>query len=81
MGGLALVLRRRQQLLVSGVLHLTWITQAATASSSDVWLDAVLEYRDRKTRLFRIAILLLLSGLALYVGAIAVMLLNPRTIP
>ena len=66
-------------LLVSGVLHLTWITQR-DSQFIDTWLDAALEYRDRKTRLFRIAIFLLLIGLAMYVGAIAVMLLNPQPI-
>lgn len=77
-GGLSLVLSAAA-LLVWGVLHLSWITQR-DSQFIDVWLDAVLEYRDRKTRLFRVAIFLLLIGLALYVGAIAVMLLNPQPI-
>jgi hypothetical protein len=74
--GLALVLCSAT-VLVRGVLHLTWITQR-NSRSIDSWLMSVLEYRDRKTILFRLAIILLLIGLALYVGAIAVMLLNPQ---
>jgi hypothetical protein len=74
--GLALVLASAA-ILVWGVLHLTWITQR-NSQSLDIWLTSVLEYRDRKTALFRLAIILLLIGLALYVGAIAVMLLNPQ---
>lgn len=77
-GGLGLVLAAAA-LLVWGVLHLTWITQR-DSQFIDTWLDAVLRYRDHKTRLYRIAIFLLLIGLALYVGAIAVMLLNPQPI-
>jgi hypothetical protein len=76
--GLALVLLAAA-VLVRGVLHLTWITQR-NSRSIDLWLSSVLEYRDRKTGRFRLAILLLLIGLALYVGAIAVMLLNPQPV-
>ncbi len=60
-GGLGLVLISAS-LLVWGVLHLTWITQR-DSQFIDVWLDAVLQYRDHKTRLFRWAIVLLLIGL------------------
>ncbi len=77
--GLALVLSSAS-VLVWGVLHLTWITQR-NSNSIHVWLLSVLEYRDHKTRLFRLAIVLLLIGLSLYVGAIAVMLLNPQPLP
>lgn len=77
-GGLGLVLCAAS-VLVWGVLHLTWITQR-DSQFIDNWLMAVLEYRDRKTRLFRLSIILLLIGLTLYVGSIAVMLVNPQPI-
>lgn len=76
--GLALVLCAAA-VLVWGVLDLTWITQR-DSQFIDSWLMACLEYRDRKTLLFRMAIILLLIGLTLYVGSIAVMLWNPTAI-
>ena len=62
--------------VVWGVLHLRWLSQQA----GDVlmpWLITCLEYRDRKTRAYRWAITIFLSGAAAYVMAIAIMLLNP----
>jgi hypothetical protein len=75
-GGLGLVLLAAA-ILVCGVLHLTFVTQH-NSQFIDNWLMSSLEYRDRKMRRFRLAIVLLLIGLSLYVCAIAVMLLNPR---
>lgn len=62
--------------VVAGVLYLRWLTQQPGETTGE-WLLNALRYRDHKTRFYRIAILLLLIGATLYVGAIAIMLLNP----
>ena len=62
--------------VVWGVLHLWWLTQHP-GETTEAWLLSCLEYRDRKTRFYRIGIGLLLVGLSSYVAAIAIMLLNP----
>ncbi|MCZ7645451.1 MAG: hypothetical protein M5U26_09235 [Planctomycetota bacterium] len=64
-------------LLVWGVLPIRWITQFP-GEPPDAWLRGALAYRDRKTRLYRVSQVLLAVGLALYVAAIAAMLLNPN---
>lgn len=61
---------------VTGVLSLKWITQQP-GENFDHWLDNMLQYRDKKALCYRWAIALLMIGLALYVAAIAIMLLNP----
>ncbi|MBI4576202.1 MAG: hypothetical protein HY722_08075 [Planctomycetes bacterium] len=63
--------------VVWGVLHLHWLTQQPGAAPEE-WLDACLAYRDRKTRAYRLGIVLLMAGLATYVGAIGIMLLYPE---
>lgn len=63
--------------VVWGVLHLRWLTMQA-GNDLRSWLDTSLAYRDRKTRLYRVAIVLMLVGLVLYAASIAVMLLNPH---
>ncbi len=65
-------------LVVVGVLHLWWLTQHPGKSTRD-WLGHALGYRDRKTRFYRFAIVLMLAGLVFYVAAIALMLLNPAS--
>jgi len=63
---------------VRGVLHLQWLTQfPLQAGDVRQWLVACLGYRNRKTRAYRLAILMLLTGLTLYVSALALMLANP----
>jgi hypothetical protein len=61
---------------VWGVLHLRWLT-LQLGDDLRTWLLTALTYRDRKTESYRLAISLMLVGLTLYCGAIAVMLLNP----
>ncbi len=63
--------------VVWSVLHLRWLTQQ-TGDDVRSWLMTALAYRDRKTDAYRVGIALLLVGLALYVGAIAIMLLYPE---
>ncbi|MFT3788271.1 MAG: hypothetical protein QM770_19220 [Tepidisphaeraceae bacterium] len=58
------------------VLHLRWLTVQEGESLAD-WLTESLKYRDLKTRAYRIALLIMVSGLSVYCGAIAVMLRNP----
>ena len=64
-------------LVVWGVLHLRWLTMHPGTETRD-WLLTVLRYRDTKTHFYRVAIVLMLVGLVFYVGAIAIMLLNPH---
>jgi hypothetical protein len=63
--------------VVRGVLHLWWLTQHP-GELPGPWVIHCLSYRDRKTRAYRVAILMLIVGLCLYVGAIAIMLLFPK---
>lgn len=66
--------------IVWGILQLNWITQfAATGEPAQLkqTLLRMLTYRDRKTRAYRLGLLLLILGLALYVSAIALMVLAP----
>ena len=64
-------------IVVWGVLHLRWLTQQP-GELLRPWLMTCLTYRDMKTGYYRIGIVLLLLGLAAYVAAIAVMLVNPE---
>ncbi len=63
-----------------GVLHLRWLTQHP-GGQIEQWLDHTLAYRDRKTRFYRVAIVLTVLGLGLYVASIFVMLLRPNDFP
>ena len=69
-------------LVVLGVLHLRWLTHQP-GDLVRPWLETCLAYRDKKTNYYRAGIIMLLVGIALYVAAIAVMLMNPtiNTVP
>ena len=60
-----------------GVLHLRWLTMQLGHDVSE-WLDTSLRYRDTKTNAYRLGLLLMLLGLALYAAAIGIMLLHPH---
>ena len=60
-----------------GVLHLRWLTMQYGRNTAE-WLATTLRYRDVKTNAYRVALMLMLVGLALYAGAIAIMLLHPH---
>jgi hypothetical protein len=60
-----------------GVLHLRWLTMQAGKNIPE-WLATSLGYRDLKTRCYRVGLILLLAGMVLYSGAVAIMLLYPR---
>jgi hypothetical protein len=74
--GVALVLLAAA-VVVWGVLHLRWLT-LQPGNSIEEWLQTSLEYRDRKTESYRVGITLMLIGLVLYAGAIAIMLRFPH---
>ena len=63
-----------------GVLHLRWLTQHP-GQEIEEWLDLTLAYRDRKTRFYRVGIVMTMIGLTLYVGSIFVMLWYPLDFP
>jgi hypothetical protein len=63
-----------------GVLHLRWLTQQP-GTQIEQWLHTTLAYRDRKTRFYRVGIVMTMVGLTLYVGSIFVMLLLPKDFP
>ena len=63
-------------MVVSGVLHLNWLTQHP-GEDFDAWVLEAISTRDRKTRAYRWSIVLLMWGIALYVIAMAIMLLHP----
>ncbi|MCC6580297.1 MAG: hypothetical protein IT440_07625 [Phycisphaeraceae bacterium] len=63
--------------VVRGVLHLRWLTQQP-GDEPRQWLAEALAYRDRKTSCYRAGLLILLAGMALYVVAMALMLLHPQ---
>jgi len=63
-----------------GVLHLRWLTQHPGSEIGE-WLDITLAYRDRKTRFYRVGIVMTMIGLGLYVGSIFVMLWRPHDFP
>ena len=75
-GGVALVLLSAA-IVVWGVLHLRWLTMQVGADTRP-WLLTSLVYRDKKTNAYRVGITVMLVGLTLYVGAIAVMLMYPH---
>ncbi|MBC8108030.1 MAG: hypothetical protein H7Z14_15690 [Anaerolineae bacterium] len=75
-GGVGLVLLSAV-IVAWGVLHLYWLTMQ-TGQDTRSWLLNSLRYRDKKTQSYRVGLVVMLIGLALYVGAIAVMLLYPH---
>jgi hypothetical protein len=63
-----------------GVLHLRWLSMQPGEDTRS-WLITSLIYRDRKTLSYRIALLIMLAGLAGYVFAILIMLSHPHDAP
>jgi hypothetical protein len=78
-GGVAMILISAA-VVCWGVLHLRWLTMQHGQSLRD-WLLTSLGYRDYKTRNYRIALIIMLVGLTLYVSAIGIMLLHPHDAP
>lgn len=63
--------------VVFGVLPLRWLTQQP-GNTTEAWLAESLRYRDRKLKHYRVGVVLMLAGLAVYVAAIALMLAHPE---
>ena len=59
------------------VLHLRWLTMQPGGDTRS-WLMKSLAYRDKKTKIYRASVLIMLIGLACYAGALSIMLLNPE---
>ncbi len=74
-GGIFLVLAGAAA-IVWGILQLNWITQFVGQDIRPA-LMKMLAYRDRKTRAYRLGLIFLVLGLALYVSAISLMVLAP----
>ena len=77
--GAALVLLAAA-IVVVGVLPLRWLTQHPGAELRQ-WTQQAITYRDRKTRRYRWAAMVMILGLALYVAAMALMLAYPEAAP
>ena len=73
--GIALVLLSTAVVSYS-VLHLRWLTMHRGEDTRQ-WLQSALAYRDYKTNGYRVALIIMVAGLCLYCGAIAIMLLYP----
>lgn len=67
-------------LSMGGILRVRWTTQLAPCPPRDA-IVAAIEMRDRKTRAFARSLALLIVGLALYIGSVALLLLGnlPRS--
>jgi hypothetical protein len=62
-------------LSMGGILRIRWMTQLAPCSLRESVLHAI-AMRDEKTRAFSQALALLIVGLALYIGSVALLLLG-----
>lgn len=62
-------------LSMGGILRIRWVTQLAPTSLRESVVHAI-EMRDTKTRIFGRSMALLIVGLALYIGSVAILLLG-----
>lgn len=62
-------------LSMGGILRVRWTTQLAPCPPRDAIISAI-EMRDKKTRAFARSLALLIVGLALYIGSVALLLLG-----
>jgi hypothetical protein len=62
-------------LSMGGILRIRWTTQLAPCPPRDAIL-ATLQMRDRKTQAFSRSLVLLIIGLALYIGSVSLLLLG-----
>lgn len=65
-------------LSMGGILRIRWMTQLAPAPLRASIIYAI-EMRDAKTRIFGRSLALLIVGLALYIGSVAILLLGNVT--
>lgn len=62
-------------LSMGGILHVRWVSQLAPCPARDAILAAI-EMRNKKTRAFGRSLALLIVGLSLYIGSVAILLLG-----
>jgi hypothetical protein len=62
-------------LSMGGILRVRWTTQLAPCPARDAIIHAI-EMRDAKTRAFARSLALLIVGLCLYIGSVAMLLLG-----
>ena len=62
-------------LSMGGILRIRWMTQLAPTTLRASIIYAI-EMRDRKTRIFGRSLALLIVGLALYIGSVAILLVG-----
>lgn len=62
-------------LSMGGILSIRWMTQLAPTTLRETIINAI-EMRDAKTRTFGRSLALLIVGLALYIGSVALLLLG-----
>ncbi len=72
--GLVVVLLAASHSL-GGILRIRWMTQLAPCSPREAVIAAI-RLRDDKTRVFSRSLALLIVGLALYIGSVALLLLG-----
>ncbi|OJY31426.1 MAG: hypothetical protein BGO98_15295 [Myxococcales bacterium 68-20] len=60
---------------LGGILRIRWTTQLAPCSPREAILEAI-RMRDHKTRAFSQSLVLLIVGLALYIGSVSLLLLT-----
>lgn len=72
--GLCLVLSAGGGLLI-GAFDLQWITRYKGSSSEDTLIH-IISRRNRRTRIYRVATLLLVLGLTSYVASVVIYMLN-----
>ncbi len=72
--GLVIVLLAASHSL-GGILRIRWATQLAPCPARDA-IVAAIRMRDHKTRVFSQSIALLIVGLALYIGSVALLLVG-----
>ena len=77
--GLVVVLLAASHSL-GGILRIRWMTQLAPCSPREAVIAAI-RLRDDKTRVFSRSLALLIVGLALYIGSVALLLLGNLPAP
>lgn len=61
--------------LLTGGLRIQWITQFVSTDRRQILVD-IIQYRDRKTKLYMLELTLLVVGLSFYVASVVAYLMN-----
>lgn len=62
------------------VMPIYWLSQVPGATDEQ-WLSTALAYRDEKTQAYRLAMIMLLLGITLYIAAMGLMIVFPDAAP